>query len=181
MMGSSRDTDRRGTSTALTRLTAPAFPIVRSRAGPHRITASGGASHSAPTMLLPACPQPPKVGSGTGAAWPQGRTVLLAGQLVIRSWAIEDLGDWAAGGARDGQAIAEAQDHLRVLDTRPRVADLPGVGCFQRLGERRDGHAPECGRQPGALHRLAGAQPVRLVVAERRQHGQLRFFLEPGV
>ena len=29
--------------------------------------------------------------------------------------------------------------------------------------------------------RLAGAQPVCPVIAERGQHGQLRFFLEPGV
>ena len=35
MMGSGKDTGRRGTSMALTRLTAPAFPNVRSRAGPH--------------------------------------------------------------------------------------------------------------------------------------------------
>ena len=30
---------------------------------------------------------------------------MLAGQLIIRLWVIEDIGDWAAGGARVGQAI----------------------------------------------------------------------------
>ena len=66
---------------------------------------------------------------------PHGWAAVPAGQLIIRSWTVEDVGDWTVGDARDGPAITEAQDHLRILDTRPRVADQPGVGCFQRLGE----------------------------------------------
>ena len=61
------------------------------------------------------------------------------------------------------------------------IADQPGVGHLQRLGERAGRDAPDRRHEQDALQRLPGAQPVGPAARRRGQHGQLRLVLEPGI
>ena len=54
MMGSSRETGRRGTSTTPSRLTAPTLPLAHSRADAQWLTAGGGHVLARARETLPA-------------------------------------------------------------------------------------------------------------------------------